>query len=284
MKTAAIILGALLYINLQVKSQPTNTDRDKLLKSKFDLFFSLNEGDTLEAAVKIKTGLEMINICKDNSYTSKYCTYASLWAAMASSDDMDHVEKSLEELESKNAGWAELHFLKAQYLSKKKEAGYIEEAQKCIELNPALIQPYYFLATEYYELKNYRLSLRYYDLLEKVGPNHRSLYYNRANVKTELKDLEGAIADYTKAIQREPRDFKSWFNRGRIYLQAKEYAKAEKDFDAFIKLYPSYSSGYYYRGAAKYYQGNQAGACEDMKTAAQMGNEEAKNYVTNSCK
>ena len=257
--------------------------KEKILKENFDLFFSLDEGDSIEVKQKIAAAGNIIDVCKV-AYSSKYCTYVSLWANVSSEKEFDFVNSQLTELERDHPDWAELHYLRAQYYSYKNEQGYIESAQKCIELNPKLVQPHYFLATKYFDLKNYKLSLRYYDLLEKLAPHHRSVYYNRANVKSAMNDTGGAITDYGKAIQQNPKHYKALYNRATLYLQQKEYAKAVSDLDAFIVLFPSYASAYYHRGMARYYLGEYDKTCADFTMAANLGNQTAADYVTKNCK
>lgn len=277
-----VVLPFLLLLQLDTFAQ-VDSAKEKLLAASFTRFFDLDDGDTAQLAKKLKIGGAMIDLCTNGNYTSKYCTYVSLWANIIRKD-FDVADRELSDLEKKYPDWAEVYFLRAQYLHYKEADGAIESLQQCLELNPKLVPPYYYLGVLYYEMKNYRLSVKYYDLLEKIAPDHPSLYYNRANVKSELQDYDGAVADYTTDVQKFPDHFKSWFNRARLYLQLKEYNKAESDLTTFLKLYPGYSSGFYYRGVARYFLGNFDKACEDFRTAAQMGNQTAAQYAAQNCK
>ncbi len=281
---AFCLFGTMNIANAQkpdTKKKPPTTpvkNKESTQKALFDKFFELNDGDSADVVLKSKIGADIYKL--DNK--SKYGIYVSAWANTYE-EQYDAALKLIEQLKKDYSDWPEVYFLYAQYLDYKEETGFVEQAQKCVEMNPKLIYPLFFLATKYEELENYKLALRYYDMLEKAAPTHKSVYYNRGYVKSKLKDSKGAILDYTKALQMNPKHHRALFNRGREYMLAEEYVKAEADFNAFIKVKTDYDEAYYYRGASKYYQNNQAAACVDMKKAAQMGHKGAADFVTAYC-
>jgi tetratricopeptide (TPR) repeat protein len=266
---------------LETEAQVSKTSsRTTDIKATFSRFFEYDESDTSQIAPKLALAKK---ICETDS-ASSYCQYAAAWATIIGNNEQSETAlKAIEKLERDQPEWAEPYFLHAQYLYYKKEPGYIEKAQKSIELNPNLIRPVFFLAVSYYEAQNYKLSLVYYDKLEKLNPTHWSLYYNRGNVKDRLADYTGSIADYTKALELQPGHYRAMFNRGHAYLVLENYAKAEPDFDAFIKMMPNYARAYYYRGFSRYYLGNKKACCEDMQKAASLGDKESASFVTKYC-
>jgi tetratricopeptide (TPR) repeat protein len=240
----------------------------------FNQFFALNQGDTAELRVMSELTLQIIKADPQ----SKYCTYTTAWANLALKKYSD-ANELIEPLLRDNPDWAEAYYLKGLYLSHTKDNGYIQQIQRCIELNPTLFQPIFFLASELEKANNFKLSLVYYNKLEQVNPKHKSLYYNRGHVKTELEDYAGGVADYTKVLQDNPSHFRALFNRGHAYMLMKDYPKAEVDFTAFIKIKPDYSWAYYYRGSARYSQNKLEEACVDMKTAVKLGNKSAEEFL-----
>ena len=279
------------FTGLQTNAQPAKTvNKNSAAATKtnaallsvqamFERFFALSDGDTVQLIEKSRLGL---NICKTDP-ASKYCTYVSAWGNIVSKKFQVGLN-GIEKLERDYPDWAEVYFLHAQYFVHKEETGYIEQAQKCIELNPLLVQPCFFLASHYEELQNYKLSLVYYNQLEKIDSKHQSLYYNRASVKGKSGDYEGAILDYAKALQINPAHSRALFNRGHAHMNLKDYVNATTDFDAFLKIMPKYALAYYYRGAAQYYQDNKTAACEDMKTASDLGHSGATSFINSYCK
>ena len=256
-------------------SKPTD------LKTIFNQFFELEEADSLQLSSKLTLAKK---ICESDP-ASTYCLYTGAWGAIVG--DINNMSETalnaIEKMERDQPEWAEVYFLHAQYLYYKKEPGYIEKAQKSIELKPRLIRPEYFLASVYDELQNYKLSLVYYNQLEKLNPTHWSLYYNRGNVKDMLRDFNGSVADYSKALELDPAHYRALFNRGYAYLAMENYAKAEPDFDAFIRMMPSYVLAYYYRGFSRYFLGNKTACCEDMRKAAALGDQESASFITKYC-
>jgi tetratricopeptide (TPR) repeat protein len=164
-----------------------------------------------------------------------------------------------------------------------KQEGWVEQIQKCIELNAKLYPPYYYLAMRYYELENYKLSLVYYNLMAELVPANKSVYYNRAAVKDNLNDPEGAIDDYSKALAITPGDYRVFYNRATTYLKLKNYEKAEADLTAFIKLYGNYAQAYYYRGYCRYYLDRKPECCQDMKTAVALNQKDAEDFISKYC-
>lgn len=250
---------------------PTDTKKAEQL---FNQFFAMSDGDTAELRKMSALSME---ICKASA-TSKYCTFVAAWANIVDEKFKD-AHELIEPLMRENPDWAEVYFLNGLYLFYTDDKTYVQQVQRCIELNKNLPQPIYFLASQLAEAGNFKLSLVYYNKLEEVNPKHKSLYYNRAHVKSELQDYTGAVADYTKTLQSDPSHQRALFNRGHAYMLMKEYAKAETDFNAYIKIDSGYALAYYYRGAAKYYQNRLTEACADMKLAAKGGNKSAEEFL-----
>jgi len=248
------------------------------LQAIFNKFFELSDGDSADVVLKSKLGAD---ICKADN-TSKYCTYAAAWASTYD-EKYEHALELIQELLKDYPNWAEVYFLYAQYLDYKEEPGAVEQAQKAVEMNPKLIYPVFFLATHYEEQENFKLSLQYYNMLEKLAPNHRSLYYNRAHVKGELGDLQGAIADYTIVLEKNPKHFRALFNRANTYLSLENWSKAETDFTAFIQMIPNNANAFYSRGYARYRQSKAAECCADMKKAGELGHKDAAAYAAANC-
>jgi tetratricopeptide (TPR) repeat protein len=263
--------------------QPGKNDIEQ--KKLFDAFFLLSDGDT----TTLRKKSAMLAPIRKLNPSSQFNWYCVSWAVIMLHrfepvDSFNAVGADIDELIEKAPGFAEAYYLKGQYLFYSRQDGYVEQMQKCIELGPKLSMPYYFLASDYNDAKNYKLALTYYNLLEKADPTFRSLYYNRANIKSQLEDYEGAVADFSKALVQRPDDYRIFYNRGSIYLQLENYIAGEKDMTAFLKVMPGYASAWYNRALSRYYQKHYTEACEDFKQAAGLGNEAAIDYVSKNCK
>lgn len=278
-KLSIIILCCFILLSGFVNAQNKKGSKEVSQKALFDQFFELNEGDTSESKLKIEL---MTKIFKMDSST-RYGAYMPAFAATVKQESLDPTIVYIEKLIVKYPDFAEAYFLYGQALYFAGKDGYIEQIQKCIEMNPNLSQPFFVLATIYSEQKNNKVALLYYDKLEKVNPKHKSLYYNRAYLKGELNDVPGAIADYTKCIETQPGHIRAIFNRGKCYLSSRNFIKAEEDFTNFIKLYPAYGPAYYNLAVARYYLDKKSEACSDAEKGKAIGDKSCADYIEKYC-
>jgi tetratricopeptide (TPR) repeat protein len=267
-----------LFASTCVFAQP-KASKNPTQKELFDKYFVLVDGDTAELTKKLSIAKVMVKM----DTTSKYAYYVSAWSNMVMGNYPTAIIWARDYIVSKNPDFAEGHFIYGQILQAAKQEGGLEEIQKCIELNPNLSVPIYYLASSYFELGNYKMSLLYYNKLEKVDPTNKALYYNRAAVKNSLEDKNGAIEDYGKAIEQDPKHIRAIYNRSNLYLNMQEFAKAEVDLNNFIGQYPGYVTSYYYRGYCYYKLDKLTEACIDLKKAEELGSTDATNLMTQIC-
>ena len=113
-----------------------------------------------------------------------------------------------------------------------------------------------------------------------------------------------AVDAYTRALEALPGLAIAYRNRGGIHLHLEQYAKAMEDFlkaytsdaidhtesrnfqaciddtDAALKLFEDYATAYYQRAVCRFGLGQQAGAMDDFKRAAQLGENRAQSLLT----
>lgn len=278
-----VAIMLLIVLNSDAQKNPTTPPSNEnkpteTQKALFDKFFLLTDGVEKEMNEKIELSGKIFRM----DSTSKYFFYVIYWARILSKE-FSTIEADIDELLEKHPDFAEGYYLKGQYFFYSKQPGDVEQMQKCIELNPKLSPPYFFIASNSFNAKNYKLSLTYYNLLEKADAKHKSLYYNRAQVKTALQDFNGSIEDYTKALQMQPGDYRILYNRGTIYSQIENYAAAEKDFADFILLKSDYPGAWYNLGLCKHNQNKLREACDDIKHASKLGHKDADAYLAKYC-
>ena len=96
----------------------------------------------------------------------------------------------------------------------------------------------------WFNSKDPKKSLRFFNKAIKSDPNYALAYYNRGIAKTELKDYYGAISDYNKSLEIDPNDNKVYNNRG----------------------------------IAKRKIGDDKGGCDDYKKAISLGHKETEKW------
>lgn len=117
-----------------------------------------------------------------------------------------------------------------------------------------------------------------------IDPDDAVIYLIRGKAKHELKDYQGAIADYTKAIEIKSDFAGAHFNRGITKASLKDYQGAIDDWTKAIEIKPDLFPAYSNRGLARQYViGDLEGACSDWRKAAELGDEEAANWVEARC-
>ena len=118
----------------------------------------------------------------------------------------------------------------------------------------------------------------------EIDPNYAAIYLVRGKAKYELKNYQGAIEDYTKAIEIKSDFASAHFNRGIAKASLKNYQGAIADYTKAIEINPKYAMAYYTRGLArKFVIGDLEGACSDWRKAAELGDEQAANWVEARC-
>jgi len=104
-----------------------------------------------------------------------------------------------------------------------------------------------------------------------------NIYYNQGNY---LKALEW----YNKTLKINA-DKPEYFNaRGNAYFNTKTYTYALRDYSMALDLDPRNHETYIFKGLARYYLNDAAGACNDWKKAGEYGSVKAYEYLEKYCR
>jgi len=130
----------------------------------------------------------------------------------------------------------------------------VVDFQRFIDLVPDYAIAYSYMADSFYALKDYASVISSYEEDFKIS-NSPVAAYQIGAVKAELNDFIGAISWYTKSID----------------------AAQNIGDDKIVLL------SFKYRGNCKEKTGNLNAACEDWKKAAELGDNDANEWVANQC-
>jgi tetratricopeptide (TPR) repeat protein len=155
----------------------------------------------------------------------------------------------------------------------------IEHYDKVVVIDPAEELAYINRGILYAELGNYQRAIENYDRAIAINPDNAKTYYNRGVDYIEVNNYERAIEDLSRAIKLAPAYMKAFKYRGDIYEKTGKYKMAIRDVNEVISLDPANAAAYFNRGEIYLKLGNYLQAENDMKTSAQMGYEEAKEYL-----
>ena len=89
-------------------------------------------------------------------------------------------------------------------------------------------------------------------------------------------DYDGANFYFNKAIEINSKNATYYDNRAYTFEAMGSYSKAIEDFTISIQLYPDDPEIFYQRGLIHRLQHDNFTACQDLKKAADMGHEKAK--------
>ena len=104
------------------------------------------------------------------------------------------------------------------------------------------------------------------------------------NQKYINDDIQGAITDYIKAIEINPDDVVIYLIRGKAKHESKDYLGAIAYRTNAIEIKSDLFAAYRNRGLARQYViSDLEGACSDWRKTAELGDDEAANWVEARC-
>jgi hypothetical protein len=95
-------------------------------------------------------------------------------------------------------------------------------------------------------------------------------YYKLGKEQAGRDDLPGALRSLNRAIELDPQQSAAYNARGYVYLRMQNFANAIVDFSNAIRLRPDYANAYRNRAIARKHSGDDAGAAEDSRRAAEL--------------
>jgi tetratricopeptide (TPR) repeat protein len=128
------------------------------------------------------------------------------------------------------------------------------------------------------EDQEYEMEMKRLNILIEMDKKNANAFYNRGWLYEIKGDLEKAEKDYTKAIGVNKRHKDAYYNRGLVYIRMKKYEQAIEDFTEAIKLKPSSVDAYCNRGNANFELGKKDLALEDYNAALQIDPDDADLY------
>ena len=190
----------------------------------------------------------------------------------------------------------------------------IADFDKAVEFDPSYAHAYYNRGMIYNALGHQTRAIADFDKAIEIDPRYADAYSNRGAAYSSLGDYAKALSDFTKAIEiqirgrgglqlvgalpmaawatmRKPSPIsrrpsrlirssaKAYSGRGAAYGSFRNYTQAIADFGRAIEIDPRDVGSYVDRAAAYAILGKRGQAIADMRTAARLGNEGAKNLL-----
>ena len=102
-------------------------------------------------------------------------------------------------------------------------------------------------------------------------------------IQRNLGDFDGVISDQNKALDFDPLYADGYFNRGIANFKKGDFDGAIQDYSQVIKINPKDSDALFNRANVKKEIGEMKGACEDWRKAADLGDNDAKEFLREHC-
>jgi len=114
----------------------------------------------------------------------------------------------------------------------------------------------------------------------KVTDYNWLAYDRRGTAYGRLGNYRQAIDDYGRAIEIKPGYAEAYNNMGNAYAGLGNYRQAIEYYDRAIEIKPGYAEAYRNRSISYVRLGNNYLAVNDLRTAAKLGDEQAKNFLS----
>lgn len=142
------------------------------------------------------------------------------------------------------------------------------------------VKYYYWRGFYEQRIRNLDNALLHYDKASQLDSTFTLAYISRGSAYMDLKEYNKAITNYSKAISLEPDNEEPYAYRGRAYYEIDSLSQSKADYDKAIALNKDFVYAYSNRALLKYTKLQDfTGACEDLKRAAQLGDEAAKTQL-----
>src|SRR5664280_1181023 len=155
----------------------------------------------------------------------------------------------------------------------------LDDYDRAIEIKPGYAMAYNNRGNAYNVLGNYSQAIEDYGRAIEIKPGYAEAYYNRGTSYNSIGNYQQAIADLKRAIEIKPVYPEAYINRGFAYKGLGNYQQAIEDYGRAIDTKPDYAYAYLNRSAAYARLGKNDMAVNDLKTAAKLGDENAKKLL-----
>lgn len=161
--------------------------------------------------------------------------------------------------------------------------GAIEAFVFSLDTDPEQFQVLRLLADIHFKRRNFSDALEIYKTASNFVPDDPALLNLRALISHLQIEPDSAQYFCNLALDADPRHSVSWNTHGILAYAKNDFSMAEADFSMALSLSPSLYKAYYNRALSRELLRNDAGACDDWRTASDNGVKEASKYFKEIC-
>jgi tetratricopeptide (TPR) repeat protein len=138
---------------------------------------------------------------------------------------------------------------------------------------------YYNRGLSYSASGKYRPALEDFNTAAGLAPQNAEAFASRGQAYQQIGKMEQAQADYQRAIELDGRLADAYFGRGSVSEQSGNIPAAISDYTKVIDIKPDFARAYYSRGLLRTQINIVEPGMTDIKAAARMNMQEAKEYL-----
>lgn len=161
----------------------------------------------------------------------------------------------------------------------------VQSYNEYISLNPEHIKSIYNRGRAYEELGQYDKAMKDFQHVLKRKPKHvRALLSVANNFYVRKKDYENTIFYADKALEYDNKNAVAYILKGRAQQKLGQLTPALSSYNNAISVNKNYPDAYISRGSLRLAAKQPDKACNDFKTAAALGSEQANQLLSRYCK
>ena len=160
----------------------------------------------------------------------------------------------------------------------------IRDFDRALEMDPEDADAYFNRGGALYLSFDNKGALKDLNKALQYNPSHADALFIRGVVKGELYDEAAGIEDIEAALSIRSDLDGAQMSLAVLQYELKEWENAKQAFSKVIDSKDKYlTDALYYRGDCKYNLGDKVAACEDWRTSADLGDDDAIFIVANYC-
>jgi len=151
-----------------------------------------------------------------------------------------------------------------------------------IEADPT-VEGYYNRGLNHSKMDNADAAITDFKAALAIDPMHINSLKNVASIGVKSEDYPAAANAFSQLMKAEPKVESHYLNAGICHFNASSYGESLKSLDALIAMNPKHAEGLFNRSNSYAKLGQNAKACADVKSSAELGFDKAFQYVASYC-
>lgn len=159
-----------------------------------------------------------------------------------------------------------------------------QELKTALKIDPNYSLAYYnkgVLYSDYWDKP--KKAIKEYDKALEINSKYKDALFNRASVKFKIGEVDAAMEDLGRLLNLYPDEARAYVFRARLFLEKRDSDAAKKNIIRAVEIEPKNSKYLVMAGLICLANNEKPEACFYFESAEQLGNEKAKNMLSQHC-